>query len=79
MWFGPHVCDEACEGPLGCREGKSEQGRFQRIQQAKQVCKTCPELIPCAIWAITTGQGYGVWGGMTERERNEKRRELRGY
>jgi hypothetical protein len=77
LWFGPHVCDDECEGPEGCIKGKSEEGRFNRIQQAKRICEVCPEREPCAIWAIVTGQEFGIWGGLTERERNKIKRRMR--
>lgn len=78
LWFGEHVCDVYCDGPLGCMAGKSEQGRFNRIKQAKAICFSCPERMKCLKWALDTGQEFGVWGGCTERERNKLRKERRG-
>jgi len=69
LFFGPHVCGIECDGPNGCLEGKSEHGRHKRIADAKQVCMTCPERVACSEWAVKTGQEFGVWGAMTERER----------
>jgi WhiB family redox-sensing transcriptional regulator len=77
LWFGPHVCDEWCDGERGCIAGKSEQGRFARIQAAKQVCAVCPVKAECGEWAIQTDQDFGIWGGMTERERKKIRKERR--
>ena len=42
---------------------------------AKAVCETCPALDACRTWAL--GQGsllYGIWGGLTEKEREVVRR-----
>jgi hypothetical protein len=78
LWFGPHVCGVQCDGLLGCMEGKSETGRFRRIQEAKAVCHTCPVEQECGDWAISTDQPFGVWGGMTERERKKIRSKKRG-
>jgi len=36
---------------------------------AKKVCETCPVREPCLEWALSTRQPYGVWGGLTEKER----------
>ena len=58
--------------------GKSETGRFRRIQQAKALCRVCPEEDRCLDWAIQTDQEFGVWGGKTERERKKLRKERRG-
>ncbi len=41
---------------------------------AKSVCARCPVRRQCADYALTTGQEFGVWGGMSEEER---RREIR--
>lgn len=78
LWFGPHVCDAQCDGPDGCIAGKSETGRFARIQAAKSVCRVCPVQRECLDWAVETDQDFGVWGGATERERKIMRKERRG-
>jgi WhiB family redox-sensing transcriptional regulator len=45
---------------------------------AKAVCATCPVVDACLDHAIETNEHYGVWGGMTTRERvAEKRRRKR--
>jgi WhiB family transcriptional regulator, redox-sensing transcriptional regulator len=41
----------------------------RRIQLAKSICYGCPVREECLIYAIVTGQRYGIWGGMTPRER----------
>lgn len=78
LFFGPHVCDVECDGPEGCMAGKSETGRFARISAAKSMCSVCPVQAACADWAIETGQEFGIWGGMTERERMKARKDRRG-
>lgn len=57
--------------------GKSEQGRFSRIQRARRICELCPDRLPCLAWALENNQEYGIWGGMTERERNVLRKRMR--
>lgn len=74
LWFGPHVCDAACDGPQGCIKGKSETGRFARIREARAICNACPERDSCLEWALETNQQYGIWGAQTERERMNLRR-----
>lgn len=37
--------------------------------QAKLVCRTCPVVLDCLSAALDRREEYGVWGGMTERER----------
>ncbi|MBP6995884.1 MAG: WhiB family transcriptional regulator [Phycicoccus sp.] len=43
------------------------QGRAQRT--AKLVCRTCPVVAECLADALDNRIEFGVWGGMTERER----------
>jgi WhiB family redox-sensing transcriptional regulator len=43
------------------------QGKAQRA--AKVVCKGCPVVTECLADALDNRTEFGVWGGMTERER----------
>ncbi|MGW6054393.1 WhiB family transcriptional regulator [Streptomyces sp. NPDC055189] len=43
------------------------QGAAQH--QAKAVCSGCPVRTECLVYALDSRIEYGVWGGMTERER----------
>lgn len=36
---------------------------------AKAVCRRCPEMTACLLWALETCQPHGVWGGTSEDER----------
>jgi len=38
-------------------------------QQAKLVCMSCPVIAECLADALDNRTEFGVWGGMTERER----------
>ena len=54
-----------------CRTSDAEDlfvtGRKQR--EARQFCRTCPVRTECLAHALDHGIEFGVWGGMTERER----------
>ena len=41
---------------------------------AKQVCRSCPVQADCLDYAVTHGERFGIWGGLTERERRRLRR-----
>jgi WhiB family redox-sensing transcriptional regulator len=43
------------------------QGKAQRT--AKLICKACPVVAECLADALDNRTEFGVWGGMTERER----------
>jgi WhiB family redox-sensing transcriptional regulator len=45
-----------------------------QIVAAKAVCARCPVREECLRFAMRTGQGYGIWGGLTEDERRNLRR-----
>ena len=44
-------------------------GRGESAGPARQACAVCPVRQPCLDYAITNRIAYGVWGGLTERER----------
>jgi WhiB family redox-sensing transcriptional regulator len=47
------------------------------VEAAKAVCAVCPVAQECLMFAVTTNQEYGVWGGLDEEERHEVRRQWR--
>jgi WhiB family redox-sensing transcriptional regulator len=50
------------------------RGENDRVAAAKQVCAGCPVRAECLQWAIDTHEKYGVWGGLSERQRRDLRR-----
>ncbi|WP_072690217.1 WhiB family transcriptional regulator [Rhodococcus marinonascens] len=50
-----------------------ERGRARAMRdvQAKLVCRGCPVLTPCRKHALSVGEPYGIWGGMSANERTE--------
>jgi WhiB family redox-sensing transcriptional regulator len=44
------------------------------IRQLKNVCKLCPHQQECAEWGIQN-ERYGVWGGLSEKDRKAIRRQ----
>jgi WhiB family redox-sensing transcriptional regulator len=45
--------------------------KAQREQRAKEVCRGCPVIEPCRRHALAVQEPYGVWGGLSEAERDE--------
>ena len=43
----------------------------EEARRAQEVCDTCEVWIPCLKWAVDSGEGFGMWGGMTEVERRQ--------
>jgi WhiB family transcriptional regulator, redox-sensing transcriptional regulator len=54
-----------------CREASPDKlfVRGAEQNQAKKVCATCPVRPECLAEALDNEIEWGVWGGMTERER----------
>jgi len=50
-------------------DGERGPSRRRRDSEAKAVCLDCPVLRNCREHALQVGEPYGVWGGMTEQER----------
>ena len=50
-------------------EGERGPARRRRDDAAKAICATCPVVRECREHALTVREPYGVWGGMTEQER----------
>ena len=48
-------------------------GRGESAEPAREVCALCPVRQPCLDYAISNRIVYGVWGGLTERERRALR------
>jgi phosphoglycolate phosphatase-like HAD superfamily hydrolase len=44
---------------------------------AARRCRPCPERVDCLAEALDAGIEFGVWGGMTERERRALLRRRR--
>ncbi|MEV6416229.1 WhiB family transcriptional regulator [Kribbella sp. NPDC051718] len=63
----------ACQGvnPELFFAAESERGLRKRARElvAKSLCGTCPVRRECADHAAVVGEMYGVWGGITEEER----------
>lgn len=41
---------------------------------AKTICAACPVTTQCLEYAMRNGIGFGVWGGLSARERSKLRR-----
>ena len=52
-------------------EGERGPSRANREIGAKAVCATCPVIAACAAAALAAREPYGVWGGLSESERED--------
>ncbi|MBC2682185.1 WhiB family transcriptional regulator [Corynebacterium anserum] len=50
-------------------DGERGRARAMREHRAKAICAQCPVLQSCRAHALSVGEPYGIWGGMSESER----------
>lgn len=50
------------------------------VRLAIDICNECEVRLECLEWALTNNEKYGIWGGMTakDRERLKKQRGVKG-
>ena len=48
--------------------------RGASTREAKEVCRGCVVRLECLEYALQNGEKFGIWGGMSERERRRIRR-----
>lgn len=39
--------------------------------RAKEICNACPVKEPCLVASLRNRERYGVWGGVSEKERQD--------
>lgn len=42
-------------------------------REAKKVCQSCPVRTECLSYALDHDERFGIWGGLSERERRRLR------
>jgi WhiB family transcriptional regulator, redox-sensing transcriptional regulator len=63
-------------------DGERGPSRANREARAKAICQRCPVLVQCRRHALAVREPYGIWGGLSESEREQilelrKQQELR--
>jgi WhiB family redox-sensing transcriptional regulator len=69
QWQAAAACRGMASAVFFSPPGERGNARRHREQRALQVCGSCPVLSQCAGFAQGTQQTFGVWGGLTERQR----------
>lgn len=49
--------------------------RGASTREAKKICSECPVQEHCLEYAIVNAEKFGIWGGLSERERRKIRKE----
>lgn len=75
LFYAPHICWTQCND--GCDEARRDPFRVRRVKMAREVCSGCPVREACLMYADITLEQDGVWGGLTERERQTRRSKMK--
>ena len=59
---------------LGANEDLFFPDRGASTRAAKQICAECQVRVDCLEYAVTQGEKFGIWGGLSERERRKIRK-----
>ena len=76
---GPDAWDAGWQQRAACRHADPElffPERGRAIDQAVDVCASCPVRATCLADALLRGERHGIWGGTSERTRRILRRQL---
>lgn len=67
--------DRACKGADPALFFGDKPGQLAKVVEAraKAFCARCPVRVECLAWALPITDLYGLWGGMTMREREDWR------
>lgn len=49
----------------------------REVKHAVRVCKGCPVSNECLQYALSSDDNWGVWGGLTDRQRRSLSRQRR--
>jgi len=71
FWQDHGACRSA--DPLLFFHPQNERGsaRLRRDRAAKLICTGCPVRLECADYAVRAREPYGVWGGLSEEDREQ--------
>jgi WhiB family redox-sensing transcriptional regulator len=69
--------DRAWQGQANCMGVDPDlffPERGASTREAKEVCRGCVVREDCLEYALANGEKFGIWGGLSERERRRIRR-----
>jgi WhiB family transcriptional regulator, redox-sensing transcriptional regulator len=66
-WFAEAKCLNADPDVFFPEKGGS-------TREAKRICGECPVRAECLEYALESDERFGIWGGMSERERRKLKR-----
>lgn len=67
-WQGDALCAQTDPEAFFPEKGGS-------TREAKRICDSCEVRAECLSYALENDERFGIWGGLSERERRKLRRE----
>ena len=67
-WQGRALCAQTDPEAFFPEKGGS-------TREAKKVCRVCEVRVECLEYALEHDERFGIWGGLSERERRRVKRE----
>ncbi|MCU1570373.1 MAG: whiB [Naasia sp.] len=67
-WQGDALCGQTDPEAFFPEKGGS-------TREAKKICTTCEVKNQCLEYALQNDERFGIWGGLSERERRKLRKE----
>lgn len=69
-WQMQALCRNVDSSTFFHPDGERGHARAQREKRAKEICLRCPVIMQCRSHALTVVEPYGIWGGLSESERD---------
>jgi WhiB family redox-sensing transcriptional regulator len=66
-WTGDALCAQTDPDSFFPEQGGS-------TREAKAVCRSCPVQVECLDYALANEERFGIWGGVSERDRRKLHR-----
>lgn len=70
-------CQEAPDSFFTPDETEHSRWSSMYYQNARNLCAICPLVEMCLDYALTNNEIYGVWGGLTPKQRLQMKRARR--
>lgn len=71
-WWEDAACRTADAELFFTPEGVTREERRAAEREAKLICARCPVRTPCLAAALEAEERYGIWGGLSARERRQQ-------
>lgn len=68
-WYERALCPQTDPDAFFPEKGGS-------TKEAKKICLGCPVKQQCLQWALDNDERFGIWGGLSERERRRLKRAI---